>query len=118
MSTEVQDKSTVNLSITNQMVEQILIEGKRPMSPKQIQTKYKLTFPFTVKRVVSSAESNTYCSHQATGIIGEYITFYSTKDSNGAYCYHEPSGCEFWLDTTVSFSIKHDSERFVLANDP
>lgn len=39
----------------------VIEEGMKPMSPQQIQGKYKLSFPFTVERIVQGRKEDISC---------------------------------------------------------
>lgn len=46
-------KDRVKNNLATQMVLQIIEDGKRPMSIRQIMAKYELSFPFMVRKVVN-----------------------------------------------------------------
>lgn len=80
MSTKETTKTKQGLGV--QFAEQILEEGKRPMSLDEIKGKYQLNFPFTVVRVVrGSVEPSVTCScTDWMDLVGAELTFINQSE--------------------------------------
>lgn len=123
--------SVKELVITNKglgvkYAEEVLTNSNRPMSPRQIKTKFQLSFPFTVVRVVPGQGART-CCNLADHLVGAVITFIKIRDDGG---YVVSDICPSVADIVMAIpeiadfnyainahAIDPDSERFVLSND-
>lgn len=90
-----------------QMALQIIEEGRKPMSPQQIQTKYQLEFPFTVKRVVGVSVLQGYNEDaiNITGVGSVLVLAHKTLEGN-------------YKISDMEVDVLPDSERFVWIGEP